>query len=57
MDALENEVMEELLNPDSMANMPVVEMPAENDPDAEGFHEDPDEDMYDMLENAYEQNT
>lgn len=55
MDALENEVMEELLNPDSMANMPVVEMPAENDPDAEGFHDDPDEDMFDIAENAFEQ--
>ena len=57
MDILEDQVMERILNPDQMDGEGYVEMPEENDPDAEGFHEDPDEDMYDMLENAYEQNT
>lgn len=69
MDSLEDQVMERILNPDQMDGMNgmdgmdgmggegAIEMPEENDPDAEGFDEDPDEDMYDMLENAYEQNT
>jgi hypothetical protein len=57
MDTLENQVMEQLLNPDQIATqMDPVEMPEENDPDAEGFLDDPDEDMFDMVENAFEQN-
>jgi len=58
IDTLEDEVMERLLNPEQMNSTgdEQVEMPEENDPDAEGFHDEPDEDMYDMLENAYEQN-
>lgn len=57
MDTLENQVMEQVLNPDQMAaQMDPVEMPEENDPDAEGFLDDPEEDMFDMVENAFEQN-
>ena len=57
MDTLENQVMEQVLNPDQMAaQMDPVEMPEENDPDAEGFLDDPEEDMFDMVENAFDQN-
>ena len=55
MDDLEDRVMERLLDPDAELH-PMVEMPDENDPDAEAFVEEPDEDMFDIAENAFEQN-
>ena len=55
MNTLENDVMDRLLHPDQDQGQE-FEMPEENDPDAEAFHDEPDEDMYDILENAYEQN-
>ena len=55
MDDLEDRVMERLLDPDAELHT-MVEMPDENDPDAEAFVEEPDEDMYDIAENAFEQN-
>tara|TARA_B100000073_G_C23371774_1_gene427265 strand:- start:139 stop:519 length:381 start_codon:yes stop_codon:yes gene_type:complete len=56
IDTLEDEVMERLLDPTQIESGETVEMPEENDPDAEGFMDEPDEDMLDMVENAYEQN-
>ena len=59
MNTLENDVMDRLLHPDQgqeQEQEQELEIPEENDPDAEAFHDEPDEDMYDILENAYEQN-
>jgi hypothetical protein len=56
LNVLEDELVERMMNPGGEGDpTEEVEMPEENDADAEPFHEDPDEDMYDIAENAFEQ--
>jgi len=55
LNVLEDELVERMMNPGGEGDpTEEVEMPEENDADAEPFHEDPDEDMYDIAENAFE---